>query len=124
MKDLLIVLIIGKYDCGILKTEGDSINYVYDYGDNWEHEIKLLKIKTDIKFKKPICIAGERSCPPDDCGGVSGFEGLLKILKNPQKQEYKEMMEWIGYKYNPENIDIDSINKKLKRKDFGCTQID
>ncbi|HSW62151.1 MAG TPA: plasmid pRiA4b ORF-3 family protein [Dissulfurispiraceae bacterium] len=110
--------------CEILKTEGDSIIYEYDFGDGWEHDIQLIKIKTDIESKYPLCIGGERCCPPEDCGGPPGYEDLLKVLKNPNKKEYKEMIEWIGYNFDSEKIDITGINKKLKKNDFGCIDLD
>ena len=51
--------------------ENRTADYVYDFGDNWEHKIQLEKIlprEKDIKY--PICIKGKRACPPEDCGGI------------------------------------------------------
>ncbi len=110
--------------CEVLKTVGDSIIYEYDFGDDWEHELKLIKKRDDIDSKHPLCINGERNCPPEDCGGVPGYEDLLKALKNPNKKNYKEIIEWIGDSYDPEIFDIQNINKLLKKKDFGCIDLD
>jgi len=85
----------------------------YDFGDSWHHEILfegiLLKEK---KVKYPVCLAGERACPPEDCGGIWGYESLLKILRDPKHEEYESMVEWLsGWygKYNPEKIDRGTI---------------
>jgi hypothetical protein len=52
-----------------------SADYVYDFGDNWEHRIQLEKILPREKnINYPICIKGKRACPPEDCGGIWGYE--------------------------------------------------
>ncbi len=102
--------------CEVLKTEGDSIIYEYDFGDGWEHKLQLVKIRNDIESKDPECISGERSCPPEDCGGVPGYEEILKALKNPKKKKYKGIIEWVGCDYDPDYLDIPEINERLKKK--------
>jgi hypothetical protein len=98
-----------------LGREGDKILYTYDFGDNWEHEMKLEKIlHVDQKMGHPLCIKGKRACPPEDCGGVGGYEDLLEIIKNPEHEEYEEMMEWLEGEFDPEEFDIDFINEELK----------
>ena len=108
----------------VLKKVGDNIIYEYDFGDGWEHELRLIKIRDDIDSKHPFCINGERNCPPEDCGGAPGYKELLKSLKNPNKNDYKEIIEWIGYDYHPEIFNINKINKLLKKKDYGCIVLD
>jgi len=108
----------------ILFKEKQSIIYEYDFGDGWEHEIVLEKILSDHKYKYPICIDGERNCPPDDCGGPGGYENLLEIISNPKKKEYDEMIDWLGGDYDPDFINIEEINEMLKEKDYGCITLD
>lgn len=70
--------------------------YEYDFGDSWKHEVLFEGIHpaaTETKY--PTCIAGERACPPEDAGGVSGYERLLKILADPKHKEHDEMKEWL-----------------------------
>ncbi len=60
------------------------MEYVYDFGDDWQHEIKLEKIlpsQEDVTY--PRCVAGKRACPPEDCGGVWGYGELLEIISDP-----------------------------------------
>lgn len=79
--------------------------YEYDFGDSWEHTIKLEKIlPLDKDTDYPKCIAGKRSCPPEDCGGVWGYEDFLKIINNPDHEEYEEMIEWAGGAFDPEHF--------------------
>ncbi|MGD2248460.1 MAG: plasmid pRiA4b ORF-3 family protein [Candidatus Methanofastidiosia archaeon] len=79
--------------------------YVYDFGDCWEHKIQLEKIcpREDITY--PVCIKGKRACPPEDCGGIWGYEELLEIIKNPKHEEYEDMMEWLDKEVDPEHFD-------------------
>jgi hypothetical protein len=84
--------------------------YEYDFGDSWEHKISLEKIMLpEIGVKYPRCIAGERSCPPEDCGGVWGYEELLEILTDPDHEEYEEHKEWAGEYFNPENFNPNNV---------------
>jgi hypothetical protein len=83
---------------------GTKINYMYDFGDGWEHEIEFEN-KIEKETKKPICIEGKRACPPEDCGGTGGYESFYEIIKTKKGKEYKEMMEWYGKEYDPEEFD-------------------
>lgn len=95
--------------------------YTYDFGDCWEHNIHLEKIlPKDSSIKYPICIAGQRACPPEDCGGVGGYEELLRIIKDPRHEEYASMLEWVGREFNPEefhckdvHFEVPKINQKV-----------
>ena len=98
----------------VVKKVKDSIVYEYDFGDCWEHEIILEKIRTDDKNGQiPRCIDGKRNCPPEDCGGTWGYYNLLKILSTPRHPERREMMEWLGSKYNPNYFNVNEINESL-----------
>lgn len=90
--------------------------YIYDFGDGWHHEVVIEDIlPTQQELKHPVCIKGERACPPEDCGGIGGYADLLRIIRNPQDEEYQRMMEWLGGEFNPEYFDLDGINRGLRR---------
>ncbi|MBU2476142.1 plasmid pRiA4b ORF-3 family protein [Candidatus Micrarchaeota archaeon] len=98
----------------LIKSAGQKFSYHYDFGDNWKHTINLEKIlEKDDSKNYSECIAGERACPPEDCGGVSGYEKLLRILKNKNHKEHKEMLEWLGGEFDSENFNINKTNKTL-----------
>jgi len=96
----------------VLKKESDTIPYVYDIGDFWQHTILLEKAHPTMKTHRK-CIGGERRCPPEDCGGKRGYESLLHLLKHPEFDGYLEMLEWVGDDFDPEFIDIPMINNQL-----------
>lgn len=99
----------------VFKKEGDGIKYEYDFGDGWTHSLKLEKI-LPIKLNQyyPICLRGKRSCPPEDCGGVWGYEHLKKVISDKKHPEHKEMIEWVGGDhFDPELFDVDEVNDVL-----------
>lgn len=93
--------------------------YVYDFGDNWIHEISLDAI-LDEKQKKAFCLSGKGACPPEDCGSVYGYEEIKEIFKtNPGSEEADEYREWLGLDddeiWDSSKFDIDEINTYLKQ---------
>lgn len=84
--------------------------YLYDFGDDWKHRIEYERILfKKTKQKYPVCIGGDRACPPEDCGGSFGYERLLEILKNPRDEEYKETRTWAGRNFNPEKFEAAKV---------------
>jgi hypothetical protein len=107
----------------LLKNEKDKIVYEYDFGDSWEHDVILEKILPfDEKFKYPICLKGMMHCPPEDVGGIWGYENMLEILQQPEHEEYDSYIEWLGGEFRPEDFDIDEVNDMLLTKDYGCEE--
>ena len=91
-----------------------KMTYTYDYGDSWDHEIlveKFLDEEKDIDY--PMCIKGQNSCPPEDCGGIWGFYNMLEIIKDKKHPEREEMLEWLGEDYDPEHFDLEETNERL-----------
>ena len=100
----------------IFPGEGAKFIYEYDFGDCWDHEVKMEKILPLEEGKHyPVCLGGERACAPEDCGGIWGYDYLLKTIWNPEHDEYEEMMEWLGGGFDPEEFDLDAINRRLSK---------
>ena len=90
--------------------ENSKADYVYDFGDNWEHILKLEKIlPRESNVRYPICVTGRLACPPEDCGGVWGYEELLEIISNPEHDEYEDMMEWIDHEFDPKHFNAKEV---------------
>jgi hypothetical protein len=93
-----------------------QFSYQYDFGDDWQHTVLVEKIlPADPASHYPVCAAGKRACPPEDCGGSWGYADLLKILKNPKHPEYQEMKQWAGERFDPEAFDLEQVNQELRR---------
>ena len=101
---------------GLLKSEGDSLLYLYDFGDNWRHDVVVEKIVPggDAPIR-PECVAGERHCPPEDVGGVSGYEEFLEVIFEPTHEEHQHMVAWAGGRFQPEDFDLAAVRELLAR---------
>lgn len=103
----------------LLVAVNDKIRYDYDFGDGWEHTITLEKVMNNYDDKLPVCTDGALNCPPEDVGGIWGFQEFRKAIKNPSHPEHDMYTEWIGVHYNPEYFDLDEINELLQEDNFG-----
>jgi hypothetical protein len=108
----------------VLTTPGDSMLYVYDYGDKWRHNVELEKVLPASGAVRPVCIAGERHCPPEDVGGVSGYDEFLEVIFEPGHEEYEHYVRWAGGpsplnrsvgRFQPEEFNIIAVNDALAR---------
>lgn len=91
------------------KQKGRTCTYEYDFGDSWEHTILLEKILAAEQGQTyPRCLAGKRACPPEDSGGIPGYEEKLEILKHPRSKYYKEIRDWMG-DFDPEHFDPNEV---------------
>ena len=98
----------------LLPREKDAIVYEYDFGDGWEHKIELEKILPfDPKTTLPICIKGKRACPPEDVGGVWGYEEFLQAINDPNHPEHESYLDWVGGEFDPEYFNMDEVNAVL-----------
>ncbi len=84
--------------------------YKYDYGDGWTHLIEYEgECQKQAGAKYPLCIGGERACPPEDVGGTPGYERFIKAITTPHHPERKELLEWVGGKYDPDKFDPEKV---------------
>ncbi len=111
------VLSSKKFKLSIL-NEKQKMDYTYDFGDCWEHNIIVEKVlSSDTGFLYPICLKGSLSTPPEDCGGISGYYHLLQVKNNKDHPHYKEQIaNWLGEDFNPKFFDLQTINNQLKRE--------
>ncbi|MGA7965646.1 MAG: plasmid pRiA4b ORF-3 family protein [Gammaproteobacteria bacterium] len=105
----------SRYRLSDLAGKGGRLAYEYDFGDGWMHELKIEKTLAAEPGKHyPLCLAGERACPPEDCGGLPGYERLLAVLADPQHTEHEDMLDWIGDEaFDPEAFDPAAVNAAL-----------
>lgn len=100
----------------VIHKEKDKFAYIYDFGDNWEHEVLVEKIITQERKQYPTCLVGKRACPPEDSGGIWGYEYKLEVIQNPKHPDYKDMLEWMGEDFDSEAFDINAVNEDLKKR--------
>jgi hypothetical protein len=100
--------------CEVATRANDS--FVYEY-NGWEHRVVVEKILTpeERSADMPVCLAGARACPPEDCGGVPGYESFLEACRDPTHEDHQAMLKWVGGSFDPEAFDPNKVNKRLRR---------
>lgn len=99
----------------VLSKKGMRFVYEYDFGDSWRHEIIIERIEpiTPETYYILQCFDGERACPPEDCGGVSGYEQLCEALRDPHHPDHEELRMWAGKHYDPNLFSLQAVNSAL-----------
>lgn len=92
---------------------GARMLYTYDFGDWWQHDLVLEKILHHARKPCPICLAGNRACPPEDCGGIWGYYDLVKAMKQRRGRRYREYKEWLGERFDPAEFNLAEVNRHL-----------
>jgi len=106
-----------KYTLGeVVLGERSQFRYNYDFGDYWQHVLVVEKILPPQEGAQyPVCLAGARACPPEDVGGIPGYENFLQAINSPDHPEHDEYLEWIGGDFDPEAFNVDEVNQRLRR---------
>ena len=95
---------------------GAVIRYQYDFGDGWDHLIIVEGLRWhDAGVKGTTCLAGGGARPPEDCGGIGGYAGLLATLRRGRGSEYRELLAWLGGPFDPAAFDLAATNRALRR---------
>jgi hypothetical protein len=92
-----------------------QFRYRYDFGDNWQHDLLFEGIlRAEPRVRYPVCLAGERACPPEDVGGTPGYQDYVKAVTNPRHKRHREMLGWRG-PFDPEAFDPEAATKSMRR---------
>ena len=98
--------------------------YVYDFGDDWRHTILYEgKFSREQGQSYPVCLAGKNACPPEDVGGIWGYEDFLKIISDPNHEEHESMLEWIGQEFNPHTFEPRDVFFSNPKEELEWTNI-
>ncbi len=89
--------------------------YEYDFGDNWIHQLIVEeRFLAEKGVKYPICVAGQRACPPEDCGGPWSYSDFVEQVSNPNHRRHEETLEWVGGEFDPARFDLEAVNNELQ----------
>lgn len=96
----------------VFSAEGDQVKYTYDFGDYWEHLITFEQT-SDLSYY-PICLGGEWNGPPEDCGGIPGYEHLLKMMNDKGYVDLQTVFnDHERSRFFPDLVELDKINSQL-----------
>jgi hypothetical protein len=99
----------------VLKPRKTAIDYLYDFGDGWEHRLTVTGVRAGQPgVSYPRYVGGEWNAPPEDCGGIPGFYEKLDAIADPGRPDHDDVKEWLG-EYDPKAIDESSIEYALGR---------
>lgn len=106
----------------VVAAAGDRIWYDYDFGDRWEHVLTVESVLPE-PTDPPVCTAGGRACPPEDCGGIRGYESLAEWAHSgfsneavPEAfEDQADALDWLSANWHPEVFDLDATNAALQR---------
>ncbi|WP_245517709.1 plasmid pRiA4b ORF-3 family protein [Methylorubrum sp. Q1] len=102
----------------------ERFGYTYDFGDDWRHEIAIEALEAADPAKEyPRFLSGARRAPPEDVGGVPGYEEFVRAMTHPRHREHKAMLTWHGGPYDPEDIGeaeiVAALGKQARRRTLG-----
>ena len=100
----------------ILPKSGGRFRFEYDFGDGWRHEVLFegcVRAERDKRY--PICLEGARACPPEDVGGVWGYQEFLETITDPEHEDHDGLLEWAGGSFDPEAFDPAAATREMHR---------
>jgi hypothetical protein len=93
--------------------------YEYDFGDCWDHDVLFEGfLRAEPRRKYPLCLEGERACPPEDVGGTWGYQEFLEAITDPEHEDHDGLLEWAGGSFDPEAFDAAAATKEMRRGIF------
>jgi hypothetical protein len=107
----------------VASAVNDKLCYTYDFGDDWDHDIRVEKVLDDNEQAGyPRCTGGRRAAPPEDCGGIWGYAELVRVLSDPADDEHQDRLDWLGLgnaaDFDPDRFDAAAVNRVLGRIDL------
>jgi hypothetical protein len=98
------------------ETGVKSLGYLYDFGDGWEHKVRIERIgEPEPGVAYPRLLAASGCCPPEDVGGPWGYAEYLEAMADPKHERHAEMVEWRGPDFDPKVVDVAVIERELAK---------
>jgi hypothetical protein len=100
----------------VLGDSVDEFSYLYDFGDHWQHTVKVEKLLKPNEINTwPTCLAGQNACPPEDVGGIGGYMEFLEAVRDPTHDEHIAMWRWSGGPFDPAGFDLNATNAAIRK---------
>ena len=91
----------------VLARPGQRLFYEYDFGDGWDHTIKLERV---LPPGPAGCLDGRRARPPEDCGGMPGYDDIVAALAGDRRRlgpfdSIAQLRDWLPPGWSPQEFD-------------------
>lgn len=98
------------------RTATRTIQYVYDFGDDWDHSIRIERVGEAVPgMTYPRLLKATGACPPEDVGGAWGYEEFLEALADPDHEQHEDMVHWSGGDFDAEDAGAETIIERFER---------
>lgn len=98
----------------LVEHDVGTFSYTYDFGDNWQHYVTIeVVIPADPAIDYPRFVDRARRAPPEDVGGIPGFEEFLLAMTKPRHLERRRLTAWYGRTFDPADIDLPTIKARI-----------
>jgi hypothetical protein len=99
----------------VVPGKGFQFGYLYDFGDSWAHTILVENIMArDEQQHYPTCLDGAHACPPEDVGGIWGYEEFLEVVADAKHPEHDDYLTWVGGSFDSATFDRKQADVELK----------
>lgn len=100
----------------VLGKSTQSFLHEYDLGDGWHHDVTVQAVELADEDRNgwPMCLAGANACPPEDVGGLGGYEEFLQAISDPSHDQHDAMRRWCGGLFDPKGFDLNSANRAIR----------
>ena len=104
----------ARLDRIVEDTGAKTLRYLYDFGDGWEHTVKIERLVDPVPGERyPRLLEASGRCPPEDVGGPHGYAETLEAINDPQHERHGECKEWIPENFDPAIVNVESIADEL-----------
>lgn len=104
----------------LVSSKGDAIWYEYDFGDGWDHVLKVEHVLDE----RPVtvrCLRGRMACPPEDCGGIGGYDEMAAWVRSGYDEALlpdvvdnaTDARNWMPLDWHPDHFDLGEVNASL-----------
>jgi len=94
----------------IVASGAAPIRYIYDFGDDWVHLITVQATDAPVPgdlYPKLLDVLGH--CPPEDVGGLPGYQNFLEALADKRHPDHRHLTEWHGGPFDPKAPETDEL---------------
>ena len=95
-------------------TGAKTVRYLYDFGDDWQHVIKLERwFENTDTAGMPFLLEASGRCPPEDVGGPDGYAALLTAIADASHPGHTDALQWAPTGFDPETVNQADLHRQM-----------